>query len=184
MVFTRSITLALLTACAAAALSTAAHAEPLDSAACKTLRAEQRSLLTSKLKAALSRGPDWVKENLHNTDEIEKVRHYLLVEEKAAFRCRTDGVRVPKPKPMELPDRKPEPPTVVAAVEEPVKVLASAATNSFLPLRKPGWSVPAEGDAEPAQIAADAGDTTASIEPISAPSQTVADSDKTAPQQD
>jgi hypothetical protein len=184
MVFTRFISLALFTACATAALSTGASAEPLDSADCKTLKAEQKSLLTSKLKAALSRGPDWVKENLHNADEIEKVRHYLLVEEKTAFRCRTDGVRVPKPKPMELPERKPEPPTVVAAVEEPLKALASAATNSFLPLRKPGWSSPAEGDTEPAQMAADASDTTAPIEPIPAPSQTVADSDKTAPQQD
>ena len=145
MVFTRFISLALFTACATAALSTGASAVPLDSADCKTLKAEQKSLLTSKLKAALSRGPDWVKENLHNADEIEKVRHYLLVEEKAAFRCRTDGVRVPKPKPMELPERKPEPPTVVAAVEEPLKALASAATNSFLPLRKPGWSAPADG---------------------------------------
>ena len=174
MVFTRFISLALFTACATAALSTGASAEPLDSADCKTLKAEQKSLLTSKLKAALSRGPDWVKENLHNADEIEKVRHYLLVEEKTAFRCRTDGVRVPKPKPMELPERKPE----------PLKALASAATNSFLPLRKPGWSSPAEGDTEPAQMAADASDTAASIEPIPAPSQTVADSDKTAPQQD
>lgn len=184
MVFSRSIILALVAACAAAAFGTAASAEPLDSAACKTLKAEQKSLLTGKLKAALSRGPDWVKENLHNADEIEKVRHYLLVEEKAAFRCRTDGVRIPKPKPMELPDRKPEVPTVVAAVEEPVKVLASAAANPFLPLRKPGWSAPAEGDAEPAQMAAGASDITASIEPTPAPSQTVADSDKTAPQQD
>jgi hypothetical protein len=184
MVFRRFITLALFTACAVAALSTVASAEPLDSAACKTLKAEQRSLLTRKLKAALARGPDWVKENLHNAEEIEKVRHYLLVEEKAAFRCRTDGVRVPKPKPMEMPDRKPEPPTVIATVEDPAKVLASVATNSFLPLRKPGWSPPAEGDAEPVQTAADAGDITASIEPTPAPSQTVADSDKTAPQQD
>lgn len=184
MIFTRFITLALFSACAAAALSTAATAEPLDGAACKTLKAEQKSLLTRKLKAALARGPDWVKENLHNAEEIEKVRHYLLVEEKAAFRCRTDGVRIPKPRGMELPERKPEPPTEIASIEEPVKVLASATANPFLPLRKPGWTAPAAANPEPVQTAAGDGDITASIEPTPAPSQTVADSDKTAPQQD
>ena len=183
MVFARFITLALSALCAVALLSAGATAEPLDREACKTLKAERKSLLTRELKAALARGPDWVKENLHSTDEIEKVRQYLLVEEKAAFRCRTDGVRIPKPKPMELPDRKPDPPTEVAEVE-PVKVLAGAASTSLLPLRKPSLSAPAEGDAEPTVEAADAGDITTSIEPNPGSSQTVADSDKTAPPQD
>ena len=183
MLFARFLTLALFAACAAAALSAGAIAEPLDREACNTLKAEQKSLLTRELQAALARGPDWVKENLHSADEIEKVRQYLMVEEKAAFRCRTDGVRIPKPKPVPLPDRKPEPPTEVAE-SEPIKVLADAASTSLLPLRKPSLSAPTTAEAEPAQESADAGDVTPSIEPDPGPSQTVADSDKTAPPQD
>jgi hypothetical protein len=166
MVFARFTTFALFAACSAAALGTAARAEPLDRAVCKTLKAEQKSLLTRELKAALARGPDWVKENLHSSDQIEKVRQYLLVEEKAAFRCRTDGVRIPKPRPMELPDRKPEPPTEIAEAEQ-VKVVAAA--NSLMPLRNPDRPALAEGDAEPPQEAGDAGDITTSIDPDQRP---------------
>lgn len=180
----RFISLSLFAACVVALLSSAATAIPLDRAACKTLKAEKKSLMTRKLRAALARGPDWVKENLHSAEEIEKVRYYLLVEEKAAFRCRTDGVRIPPPRVMERPDRKPPVPTEVAEVEPSVKVLAGAASTSFLPLRKPSLSAPAVGDADPAPEEADAGDITASMEPNPTPSQTVADSAKTSPSED
>lgn len=84
-----------------------AGAEPLEADECKALKSEKEALLTATVQAALKRGPDWVKDHLHDQDKIEQVRQYLLVEEKVAFRCRTNGVRIPKPLPPSLPDRKP-----------------------------------------------------------------------------
>lgn len=103
-------------------------AEPLEAEECEALKSQQKSLLTSTVQAALTKGPDWVKDNLHNHDQIEQIREYLSVEEKVAFRCRTDGVRIPKPLPPSLPDRKPAVPTfVVAGVD----------ATSLMPLRNP-----------------------------------------------
>jgi hypothetical protein len=198
--FSRLIALALVAAFPVALLATDAASEPLERDECKTLEAEKQTLLTAELRAALARGPDWVKDHLHSAEDIEKVRQYLQVEEKVAFRCRTDGVRVPKPKPVPLPDRKPEPPLQVAEGEQN-KVLAGAASTSLLPLRKPSLSSPAPEDATPEQEAGDADEVATSEEAASAeaapaeateadskeaepgPSQTVADSDKTAPSQ-
>jgi len=184
------IAMALLVASAAAPFSLGARAEPLEREECKELQTQKQSLLTPDVKAALTRGPDWVKEHLYDQDHIEKVREYLSVEEKVAFRCRTNGVRVPKPMPPPPPDRKPPVPTYL--VEGSPKVLAGVAATSFLPLRKPSLSAPqaAEaGDTAEETVAAPAGDidepdttTTAmdSEETEPGPSQAVADSDKTA----
>jgi len=179
----RSIAIALLALCAAATFSLGTRAEPLDRDECKSLKAEQTSLLTKEVRAALLRGPDWVKDHLHDAADIEKVRQYLLIEEKVKFRCRTDGVRIPKPTPPPLPDPKPPVPIFTA---EGQKVLAGAAAISFLPLRKPSLSTPESvqaeaaaeqgiGDTDEVAISAD------SKEEEAGPSQTVADSDKTAP---
>lgn len=199
----RLIAVALLATSAAAPFSTATHAEPLERGECKALQGQKQALLTSGVKAALSRGPDWVKEHLHKQEEIEKVREYLRVEEKVAFRCRTDGVRVPKPMPPPPPDRKPPVPTYVVESGTP-KILAGMAATSFLPLRKPSLSQPntaetatiqpetpktetAATDAPNGQEAGDAGDTGDAISVIETteaepgPSQAVADSDMTAP---
>jgi len=192
MSFSRLIAIALCASCVATLLSAGAIAKPLDKEACKNLNAERQSLQTKEITAALARGPDWVKEHLHSADEIEKVRQFLLVEEKIKFRCRTDGVVMPKPKPIEMPDRKPPVPVTQVAEEEQSKVLAEAASTSLLPLRKPSLSsqdpadesAQATADAEPAQEAANAEEVATSIEPDPGPSQTVADSDKTAPPKD
>lgn len=105
-----------------------AHAEMLEPEECEALKTQQKSLLTPTVQSALTKGPDWVKDNLHDQEKIERVREYLLVEEKLAFRCRTDGVRIPKPMPPPLPDRKPAVPTfVVAGVD----------ATSLMPLRNP-----------------------------------------------
>jgi hypothetical protein len=175
----RLIVIALLFACAVAPIG--ARAQPLEPEECKALQAKKRTLLTPKVRSALARGPDWVKDHLHDQEDIEKVREYLRVEEKVAFRCRTDGVRVPKPMPPPLPDRKPEVPTLV--VQGTPNILAGVAAMSFLPLRKPTATTaeaepPAgEGADGAGDIAADEDDETAEV----GPSQAVADSDKTAP---
>jgi hypothetical protein len=184
----RLLAIGLLASCAAALLDARATAEPLDREACQSLESERKDLLTKEVQAALARGPDWVKDHLHSPQDIEMVRQYLLVEEKIKFRCRTDGVVIPKPKPVPLPDRKPPVPTYVV---EGQKVLAGAVATSFLPLRKPSLSSPetanAESDQEPADEAGeiatsgDVDEVTTSGEPDSGPSQTIADSDKTAP---
>lgn len=180
----RLIVVALLAASAAAPFSFGARAEPLEREECKALKAEKRTLLTPELQAALARGPDWVKEHLHSAEDIEQVRKYLSVEEKVAFRCRTDGVVVPKPKPVELPDRKPPVPVTQVAEEESSKVLAGAASASLLPLRKP-LSSPETAEAETVGTEeGDADEVTSVEEPDPGPSQTVADSDKTASPED
>jgi len=185
----RLIAIALLIACTAAPIS--AGAEPLEREECKALEAEKRTMLTPRIKTALQHGPDWVKEHLHNQAEIEKIRQYLQVEEKVAFRCRTDGVRIPKPLPPPLPDRKPAVPTIL--VEGTPKILAGVAATSFLPLRKPsvfGGETPGAetAGAEPPADEETAGEgditTPADTEAEAGPSQTVADSDKTAPSEE
>jgi hypothetical protein len=127
-----------------------AIAEPLDKEACLNLQSERAKLLTPEMQAALERGPDWVKDHLDSTD-LEKVRAFLAVEEKIAFRCRGGGVDKPAPAAAEtvpLPDRKPDTSSSADA--------AGAPDNN-----KTGSAPPSPADLKP--------------------SQTVADSDKTAP---
>ncbi|HEU4476052.1 MAG TPA: hypothetical protein VFR71_05085 [Methyloceanibacter sp.] len=160
----RFIAVALLAASSAVPFCTAS-AEPLDKAACANLQTERQKLLTPKMQSALERGPDWVKDNL-NHEDIEKVRQFLLVEEKLMFRCRDGGGvaralqnALTNPDGVSLPDRKPTPPTAVAAAPVPVD-----------PVGEPGVPLP---DRNPNV----ARTTTANV----TSSQTVADSDKTAP---
>jgi hypothetical protein len=134
-----------------------AVAEPLDKESCLKLQGERRKLLTREMQAALDHGPDWVKDHL-DTAEIEKVREFLDVEAMIEFRCRGGGVTKPSetaatgdPDIPPLPDRKPTPPSAVAAGD----------TGTPVPDRNPNATAPASTD-------------------VSA-SQTVADSDKTAP---
>ncbi len=172
-----------------APFGTASVAEPLELAECKALQSQKNTLLTKTVRSALKRAPDWVKEHLHDEDQIEKVREYLLVEEKVAFRCRTDGVRVPKPLPPPLPDRKPPVPTFVAG-EENQKILAGIAATSLLPLRKPTRESPKTIEAVLASDEEGTGDGVGAAD-IASPaesdgagagsSQAVAESDKTAP---
>jgi len=129
-----------------------ALAEPLDKDSCRRLKDERAKLLSPQMKAALARGPDWVKDHL-DTGEIEKVREFLSVEAMIEFRCRGGGVARPVLATVPLPDRKPDPPPSDVATADP---------DMPLPDRKPG--------SEPSAAADE-------------PSQTVAGSDKTAPEE-
>jgi hypothetical protein len=155
------IAVALFASISAGPLVKRAVAEPLDKDACLTLQGERKRLLTPKMQAALEQGPDWVKNHLNDAD-LEQVRQFLAVEEKIEFRCRGGGIAKPSETAVPsssdgevppLPDRKPS-----AGTENAV---AAGAGDTPLPDRKPG-SAP---------------ETTAEAKP----SQTVADSDKTAP---
>jgi hypothetical protein len=129
-----------------------AIAEPLDKEACLDLQGERAKLLTPQMQAALDRGPDWVKDHLDSAD-LEKVREFLSVEEKIEFRCRGGGVAKPAPSP-------------------------AAAETVPLPDRKPDTSSSAEAAGAPdSNKTGSAPPSTADVKP----SQTVADSDKTAP---
>lgn len=128
MVKLRPIAAALLALASAVTVCATAQAEPLERAQCNALKVQKRTLYTPMVRSALTRGPDWVKEHLHDGEKIEQVRQYLQVEEKVAFRCRTNGVRIPKPLPPSLPDRKP-------AV--PVYIVAGAEATSLMPLPNP-----------------------------------------------
>ena len=98
---------ASLVACSAAFLPGAgAIAAPLDKETCANLEIQKTKLLTPEVRAALERGPDWVKGHL-DSDKIEKVREFLLVEEQVSFRCR-EGLPKIKPQTVALPDRNPK----------------------------------------------------------------------------
>jgi len=180
---------AVLFAFALAAPACAAYAEPLEREQCDALKVQIKTLLTPTVGAALQHGPDWVKDHLHDQDMIEQVRRYLSVEEQIAFRCRTDGVRIPKPEPPSLPDRKPAVPTFV---------MAGVAASSLMPLRNPSRPVAdaiaaalaeteGEGDIDDNTDMAASDTTAAAAAPVAASaaapgaSQAIADSDKTAP---
>ena len=150
----RLIAVIPLAACAAASLSVSAPAAPFDKEACDKLKVEQKKLLTREVQEALSRGPDWVKAHL-DPDKIEQVRQYLTVEESVMFRCRTGGIKIVWPPLPPLPDRKPPMPADSTAPA----TITTAETGTPLPDLKPVLDAAAE----------------------TKPSQTVADSDKTAP---
>jgi hypothetical protein len=83
------------------------RAEPLDKESCARLETERKALLNREMQEALERGPDWVKDNL-SEEKIERVRHFLGVEEQLAFRCRKDGFPAGVGTTiMVLPDRNP-----------------------------------------------------------------------------
>ena len=103
----RLITVASLVACSAAYLPGAgAIAAPLDKETCANLETQKKKLFTPDVRAALERGPDWVKGHL-DSDKIELVREFLLVEEQVAFRCR-EGLPKITPQTVALPDRNPK----------------------------------------------------------------------------
>lgn len=115
-----------------------AIAEPLDKESCANLQIERKKLLTRDMQAALDQGPDWVKDHL-NDESIERVRHFLSVEEQIQFRCRGGGVaKVPA----KSTDAAPE----------------NAATVP-LPDRKPTMPAADSGDGKPSQAVADSDKT-------------------------
>jgi hypothetical protein len=121
-----------------------AIAEPLDKESCANLQIERKKLLTRDMQAALDQGPDWVKDHL-NDEAIERVRHFLSVEEQIQFRCRGGGVA-------KVPAKSTD-----AAPEKAATVPENAATVP-LPDRKP--TMPAEsGDGKPSQAVADSDKT-------------------------
>jgi len=160
----RFIAMALLTGTLLALPGARVSAEPLDRESCLNLQAERARLLTRDMKVALERGPDWVKDHL-NTGEIEMVRAFLAVEEMIEFRCRGGGTVKQAATPasgeaVPLPDRKPAPQGTAAGNAEMPQPAVAGGADVPLPDRKPGSATPV-----------------ADVEP----SQTLADSDKTAP---
>lgn len=159
MLLLRFITVALLSGTFAVIPGANSRAEPLEKEACLELERQRSKLLTREMKAALERGPDWVKEHL-DTGDIEKVREFLSVEEMIEFRCRGGGVSKQTVTPasgdtVPLPDRKPEVPqgTIAAGT------IAAGSVDMPLPDRKPGSTTPAMGDVEPSQALVDSDKT-------------------------
>lgn len=163
----RFIVMAAIAGTVAVLAGARSHAEPLDRESCLKLQAERNALLTREMKAALERGPDWVKDHL-NTGEIEKVRQFLAVEEMIEFRCRGGGVSkqtAAQPSAgdaVPLPDRKPQPPqgTEVGSADTPQPDPAGPVKADIAaPDRKPGPGVSPEADVEPSQALADSDKT-------------------------
>jgi hypothetical protein len=160
----RFIVIVFLTWTVAMLSGVRAHAEPLDRESCLKLRAEQSKLLTREMRAALERGPDWVKDHL-NTGEIEKVREFLAVEETIEFRCRGGGVVKQAATPatgdaVPLPDRKPDlPPGTAVGAAETRQPAAAGGADVPVPDRKPGPAASSVTDVEPSQALADSDKT-------------------------
>jgi hypothetical protein len=106
-------------------LGLSAMAAPFDKEACAALEVQQKKLLTPDMRAALERGPDWVKDHLDH-EKIEKVREYLMVEEQVAFRCRTGGIARLRLPPVPLPDRNPRRPVSATADAKPSQTVADS----------------------------------------------------------
>ena len=114
---------------------TAASAEPLDKDACANLQVERNRLLNRDMQAALDQGPDWVKHHL-NDEAIDRVKHFLSVEEQIQFRCRGGGVAKVPAKSAEtppgeaatvpLPDRKPTVPAAASDDGKPSQAVADS----------------------------------------------------------
>jgi hypothetical protein len=112
-----------------------AVAEPLDKDSCANLQVERSKLLTHDMQAALDQGPDWVKNHL-NDEAIDRVRHFLSVEEQIQFRCRGGGVaKVPAKSTdttpedaatVPLPDRKPTSPAAESGDGKPSQAVADS----------------------------------------------------------
>jgi len=112
-----------------------AVAEPLDKESCANLQVERSKLLTRDMQAALDQGPDWVKNHL-NDEAIDRVRHFLSVEEQIQFRCRGGGVaKVPAKSTdlapqdaatVPLPDRKPASPAADSSDGKPSQAVADS----------------------------------------------------------
>jgi len=122
-----------------------AIAEPLDKESCANLQIERKQLLTRDMQAALEQGPDWVKDHL-NEAAIERVRHFLSVEEQIQFRCRGGGVAKVPAKSTDL------------APEKAATVPENAPTVP-LPDRKPTMPAAESGDGKPSQAVADSDKT-------------------------
>jgi len=122
-----------------------ASAEPLDKESCANLQIERKKLLTRDMQAALDQGPDWVKDHL-NDEAIDRVRHFLSVEEQIQFRCRGGGVA-------KLPAKSTD-----TAPEKAATAPENAATVP-LPDRKPTMPAADSGDRKPSQAVADSDKT-------------------------
>lgn len=122
-----------------------ASAEPLDKESCANLQIERKKLLTRDMQAALDQGPDWVKDHL-NDEAIDRVRHFLSVEEQIQFRCRGGGVA-------KVPAKSTD-----AAPGKAVTAPENAATVP-LPDRKPTMPAAESGDGKPSQAVADSDKT-------------------------
>ncbi len=150
----RFIAVTLVTASIAVPFGIGAVAEPLDRESCLKLQGDRNRLLTREMQSALERGPDWVKDHL-NSGDIEKVREFLAVEEMIEFRCRGGGVSKTTEKAAADVETPPLPDRKPAP---PPSEVAVGDPDTPVPDRKPGASATADAN----------------------PSQTVADSDKTA----
>jgi hypothetical protein len=137
----RPIAVAFLATGLAAPFGLATFAEPLLKTECSQLQAERQKLLTREMQSALERGPDWVKDHL-NDAELDKVREFLIVEEKIVFRCRGGGVSPPTPeeiakRTVPLPDRNPSRLAAQTADVKPGQGDSSKTASSASPDAKP-----------------------------------------------
>ena len=70
--------------------SVSAQAKMQNKETCKALKSEQAEFLGSGILDDMSRGPDWVKDNLE-PEQVERVKRYLTLDATLAFQCPGGG---------------------------------------------------------------------------------------------
>ena len=61
-----------------------------DKKTCKVLKSERAEFLGSGILDDMSKGPDWVKDNLA-ADKIDRIKRFLILDGTVSFQCRGGG---------------------------------------------------------------------------------------------
>ena len=65
-------------------------AKKLDKAVCKNLKLERAEFLSSGILDDMSRGPEWVKDNLP-AEKIDRIKRYINLDARVIFQCPNGG---------------------------------------------------------------------------------------------
>ena len=72
------------------ALVVPVFAQKLDKDACKAFKSERAEFLNSGILDEMSKGPEWVKDNL-TSEQIGRIKRYLTVDATVIFQCPNGG---------------------------------------------------------------------------------------------
>ncbi len=106
--FIKSLTLALAVILLTVSVSyiQPVSAKPLAKKECKTLKSKLKTLKTTPAVMNMSKGFEWVKENMKG-DDLLPIKEFIETEEQYKFRCpQPRKKKAPKPKPKKVDPKK------------------------------------------------------------------------------
>jgi len=80
-------------------------AKKLDKAVCKNLKLERAEFLSSGILDDMSKGPEWVKDNLP-AEKIDRIKRYITLDARVIFQCPNGGGPKITHKKKAKPDKK------------------------------------------------------------------------------